>query len=179
MPIAEVRVPIKLDRDRILIFDANYMAAFEEATGKPYHDVVHGMFTVLQEERDKAGFAVDDKGRVSGADYFELLIRTIQRVKMADLSALVWAACIEYDRADNPTWPLTLATVRRHLLPKNSARVLNHIFEGHNANSPTAKELGEASAGSGKILEMKSEAQPSDSESSGLPSTDLLADAFA
>jgi hypothetical protein len=138
--IAEARIPILLGGKKFVMrFSANTMCAYENATGKFFMDTVSRLYEIMfpkgHEDKDGKLVAV----RVSGMDI-------IRRVSMVDLRALLWAAIHEYDKDDEPTWPMTISQVGRQLNFQNIVPIFISFLTGASANSPTKEELGESSA---------------------------------
>ena len=52
-PIAETRIPIMLDVGRMMVFNANTMCAYEEATGKFFLDTVASLYEAMKPALDK------------------------------------------------------------------------------------------------------------------------------
>lgn len=164
-PIAEVRSTIKLGgRDRTLVFNCNTMVAYEQATGKFFLQTVSDLVT--------AAFPSGmEKGIVKSP--YEIL----RKVSMADLRALLWAAMHEYDKEDNPIWPLTLNQVGRLLLFQDIIPAFNSFLVGQVGNNPTRKEMGESQAESEKTI--PTGAPQNTPETGGERGIELPADAFA
>lgn len=183
-PIAEVRIPVVLDRERTMIFNLNTMAAYEQATGKFYFDTLLKLYEIHMNASEETKALIDaaSTGNDAAANLDlkkvqEIGLGIIRQVSMQDLRALIWAAVHEYDDNDNPKWPLTIAKVGRLLTPLKMPALLRLVVQGNNANNPTKAELGEASgAAAGPVLV---EAAPKPSANGGAPSIELPADAFA
>jgi len=165
MSLAEKRVPIKLGgRDFTMIFNANTMCAFEDATGKFFlRTTATLLMTAFPNGTDKP--MVLNPGIILG------------KVSMVDLRALLWASIHEYDADDNPTWPLKLNQVGRMLRLEDILPIFNSFLTGQSDNNPTEKELGESQAEAQKV----SQDSPlkSTPEAGGERGIELPADAFA
>ncbi len=181
-PIAEVRIPVELDRDartgaylpRSLVFNVNTMAAYEEKTGKFYWDTV----LKFSEIQGKYGYRLETGETVpSQAEMRRSSTDIIRRIRVADIHAMLWAALHTYDAQDNPKWPLTLAQIGRLIMPFDTAKFLGLILKGIQANSPTNAELGEVSGG--PTLVKPAEPPTTQEESGGEASIELPASAFA
>lgn len=141
--IAEARIPIMLDKERILTFNCNTMVAYEKETGKFFLDAVSKLYEALQPQIEKAKKEGKDndnsKLRISG-------LEIARHLSMVEFRALIWAAVQEYDDKDNPSWPLTLNQVGRCINMKNVGTIFSKFLEGQSVNAPTEKELGESPA---------------------------------
>jgi hypothetical protein len=137
--IAETRIPITLDKEYVLFFNANTMCAFEEATGKNFLATVAALYEAYKPLLDaqKAGATVTPA--VAAGD-------VIRHVPIADLTALIWAGLHTYDANDMPTWPLTLGHVRRLINMTTIPKLFLSFLKGQSANSPTEAEMGESPA---------------------------------
>lgn len=137
----EVRVPIMLDKERTLVFNANTMCAFEEKTGKFFLDTVSTLYEAMAPalKARRAKLAGEDAPIVKALDI-------LKRVPMVDLRALIWAALHEYSPTDEPTWPLTLTQVGRMITIKNIPELFSIFLDGQAKNTPTKEELGESPA---------------------------------
>jgi hypothetical protein len=168
-PIAEKRIPLTLDKERVLIFNCNTMVAYEEATGKFFLDTIASLYDALKPLLDarlavKAGKT--DQPMVTGME-------VVRRVPMTQLRALVWAACHEY-KNDEPVWPLTITQVGRYIRLDNLVQVFQLFLLGHSKNSPTEKELGESQPSSASLAEPAAAPQTNGGERS----IELPEDAF-
>ena len=169
-PTTETRVPVKLDKERFMVFNANTMCAYEEATGKFFLDTVaylHNVLKPLIESRAKLA-AGESPEELSGMEI-------MRKVSTRDLRALLWASLHEYrGNPPEPFWPLTQFQVGRFLQPKDVIRIFTLFMFGQSSNSPTKSEMGESPA-----REMVPESAPRPTEESGgEPSIELPADAF-
>ena len=133
-PIAEVRSTLRLGgQDRTLVFNANTMIAFEQATGKFFlHTVSELMNAAYPEGLEKP---------IARSPY-----EILSKVSMSDLRALLWAAMHDYDADDNPVWPLKLTQVGRLLTLPDIIPAFSVFLRGQTANSPTNNEMGESQA---------------------------------
>lgn len=133
-PIAEIQVPIKLgDTDYVMVFNANTMVAYEQATGKFFLRTVAMLMAVafpkgLKEEQETNPWMI------------------LSKVSMIDLRALLWAALHNYDSDDNPKWPLTITQVGRLLQLKDIVPTFNQFLKGQAGNNPKDNEMGESPA---------------------------------
>ncbi len=65
---------------------------------------------------------------------------------MSDVVHLTHAALHEYRADDEPSWPLTPKQLGRIVQPRHVVPLLRAFILGQSQNSPSEKELGEASA---------------------------------
>lgn len=138
--IAEVRVPIELNGDSYtMCFDANAMAAYEDATGEFYLDALAKLYDAL---KPALAPTVEDSESAALTRSFEV----VRKVPIKCLRALLWAAIHEYDKDDNPHWPLTLNQVGRLLQVSDVTRVFLAFLRGQTKNYPTKEEMGESLA---------------------------------
>ena len=140
MEFAELVVPVQLGtKEYKMRFSANTMCAFENATGKFYLDVVQKIYEIMfpKGHEDAEGNIVPV--RVSGADI-------LRKVAMSDVRALLWASLHDYDKDDNPIWPLTINQVGRQLTFHNVIPIFIKYLTGASSNSPSKSELGESQA---------------------------------
>jgi len=170
--IAETRVPVMLDKERYMLFNANTMVAYEEATGKFFLDTVASLYDALQpvfeaRARKKAGAEEDDNANVV------IALRVMRRVPIRELRALLWASLHEYNAQGEPFWPLTIAQVGRLLKPGAVLPIFTSFMRGQSANAPTKEEMGESQA----LPETAAASAPT-ADSTGEPSIDLPVDAF-
>ncbi len=136
-PMCEVRVPFELDKPRTLIFNYNTIAEYEEASGKFYWDTMMNLFDTQTRVSAKAV----KEGRTTYG-WVELL----RELPMRDLRILLWASLHEYDKNGELFHPLSISQLSRYVDPNKTLEVLQALLKGHQANSPTKEELGEASA---------------------------------
>lgn len=175
--IAESRIPIMLDKQRIMIFNANTMSAYEEATGNFFLDTVARLYEALKPSFDKAR----EDAKKEGVELSEVIslkpLEIARRIPMKELRALVWAAVHEYKEDDVPFWPLTINQIGRYISTSNVASIFLTFLKGQANNSPTEGEMGESPAPvvSGNIDAKKPHLVP---ENGGAPSIVLPADAF-
>jgi hypothetical protein len=132
--ITETRIPITLDKEYVLYFNANTMCAFEEATGKNFLGTVATLYDAYKPLLSGTG--------ATGAVLASLDV--IRKVPMSELTALIWAGLHTYDDKDEPTWPLTLSQVRRLVDIQSIPRLFLSFLKGQSANSPTTAEMGES-----------------------------------
>lgn len=187
-PIAEVRIPIQLDKDkegrwiqRSLVFDANTCVAYDDVSGKFYWDTIARFFAVYSmPELRPTATVVNAKGISvpTQAEASRIAIATLRHVPSKDVLQMAWAALHEYDKMDNPVWPLTLSQLGRLVKPVKMAGLMAMLVNGHSANSPDKDELGEASGAGPVLVPTPAEATQSPAASGGAPSTGLPADAF-
>ncbi len=171
--IAEVRVPILLgDRERVMVFNANTMVAFEQATKKFYMDVIHKLYEIMFPEGHEAAGGGIKPVRLSGLDL-------VRKVPMEDLRALLWASLHEYDRDDTPSWPMTINQVGRQITFTNVVPVFVKFLTGVSANSPTKDELGESSAEPESATATRDGSAAPEAASGGGPGIRLPAGALA
>ena len=193
--LAEVRIPIQLDIPRMLIFNLNTMAMFEQTTrtaenveGKFYFDVILKLFEIYQSVTTEAQELMKraaeeaepgtDLSRLEMVDIQKMGLNIIRKVSMIDLRALIFSALHEYPKGSKvPEWPLTIYEVGRHLTPLLMPGILRKIIDGHSQNSPTRKELGEVSAVP-TAAPVLVKPEPKEAEISGLPFTELPVDAL-
>lgn len=164
LSIAETRVPVHLgDRDYMMIFNCNTMVAFEEVTGKFFLKTCSSLLmTAFPEGPDKP--MIVNVGSL------------LAKVSMQDLRALLWASIHEYDKDDNPVWPLTLNQIGRLLKLQDILPIFKSFMTGQSANNPTETEMGESQA---EFKTKKDYPPNSIPEAGGEPGIDLPADAFA
>lgn len=174
--IAEVRVPIKLDRDRHLVFDANTMLKYEEISKKSYFDTL----TKLFEARDLHTVPVDKEDLSKG--YKTRWLDVLKSVDIADIIDFVYAALHEYDANDDPHWDMSRNKVAKSIRGFSITGIVPLLLEGHLMNSPTKKELGESAPvppPSPVVVLTPKDSTPAKEESnSGDISTEKLAAAF-
>ena len=184
MNFAETKVPIELGTDsngkpitRILIFNANTMCAYEEATKKFFLDTVTSLYDAMRPALDAQKTVEAETSSVPATNAFNI----IHKVPMKDLRALIWAALHEYDRDDNPVWPLTIGQVGRLIQLQDVPRVFNAFLRGQIKNSPSTEELGESRASSAPAAPnpLGGATLKTGAESGGERSIELPADAFA
>jgi len=161
---AEIRVPVMLDKERFLIFDANAMEAYEEATGKFFLDTVASLYEAMRPVVEMQ----QKKLKVSN-------MQLTRHIPVKFLRALVWATCIEYDKDDTPSWPFTLNQMGRVLLPHMILPVFTAFLKGASANSPTTAELGESQA---LPKANGTQEEQTEADGGGEPSIDVPASAF-
>jgi hypothetical protein len=176
--IAETRIPITLDKERVMYFNANSMTAFEDATGKFFLDVVASLYDVMrpmiEQVRKNQKLSKGDPGIVPISSG-----EILRKVSMKDLTALLWASIHEYDSKDEPHWPLTLGQVRRYITPTSIPKIFHDFLAGQTSNSPTVAEMGESPASpapppiNGNTAALKTD------PAGGERSTELPVDAFA
>jgi hypothetical protein len=140
-PVAELRVPIQLDKERILYFNANSMVAYEQQTGKFFLSTVSELFQAVYPDGPP-----DDNP--TGADKTSTTtpLDIVKRVSMTDLRALLWSALHEYDAKDEPFWPLTIGQVGRLFQLKDIIPIFTAFLRGQTGNSPSKEEMGESPA---------------------------------
>ena len=143
MNLAEARIPIMLDKERMMIFNANTMEKFEQATGSFFMDTVAKIYEAMKPYLDQA------RERQKENHTKELMINSFEmsrKISMSSLTALVWAAVHEYDEKDEPHWPLTLSQVRRYINTTTVPQVFMKFLQGQIENTPTKEEMGESPA---------------------------------
>lgn len=181
MELAEVRIPIVLDKPRTLIFNLNTMLAFEQISGRFYFDALLELLEIYGQATQEAR---DLKIRLNpvwdGTDPNDPLklniLKLLRRVSMGTLKFLVWAALHEYTKDDEPKWPLSVGAVGRMILPVRVPEILNLLVQGHTSNSPTSNELGEAD--SAAKAAGPAEVVPMPQSSGGEQSSELHAEDF-
>ena len=151
MPFAETTIPIQLDRKRVMVFNSNTMAAYEQATGKFFLDVIAILYDVnlkIQELRleleaspEWEALTEEERKRRFGTAAFKIVAT---HVRVEDLRAIVWAAIHEYDRDDVPTWPLSIHKIGRLLGTEMLVGLVPLIVRGQAENSPSKEEAGES-----------------------------------
>ena len=176
-PLREVRIPVKIDdRERDLIFNVNYMIAFEEATNGFYWDTMIRLFDFYKEIlAPVADKSEEERNDFLKANVLDLLVKLSGRLKTKEQHALIWAALHEYpDGAEGePRWPYTLKQLGRLIQPQQTLGLLSLILAGHNGNAPNRKELGEASGAENKKVVQLEKPAPKDETSGGQPSIKL------
>lgn len=134
IPVTEVRSILPLGGvDRTLIFNCNTMVAYEQVTKKFFLHTVSGLLDAI--------YPHGVNGEIAKSPY-----EVISKVSMEDLRALLWAAMHEYDKDDNPTWPLTVNQVGRLLSLSDIVPAFKSFLKGQTANNPTESEMGESQA---------------------------------
>jgi hypothetical protein len=169
--IAETRVPITLDKEYVLYFNANTMCAFEEATGKNFLATVASLYDAYKPMLDATRNGNEPVAAIASMDI-------VRRVPMTELTALIWAGLHTYSENDEPHWPLTLAQVRRMITLATIPKLFLSFLRGQSANNPTAAEMGESPALSA-TPETTPAAAPKTPEDGGERSIVLPEDAFA
>lgn len=125
-PTAQIKLG---GRDYQLVFDVNTFAAYEKATDKFFFDAIFRLVDVLN------SFPKTEKGMVR-IDPMKML----KAVSITDLRALVWAACHDYDKNDEPVWPLSINQVGRMIHFGNVMPIVSALIAGQTANYPTAED---------------------------------------
>lgn len=136
--IAETTVVLTLGGEqRRLVFDANTMCAYEEATGRFFLDTLSSLYdAVMPSPTDDTDPDAPPPPRRTATD-------VLRQVSMKDLRALLWAAMHDYDERGEPRWPLTLHQVGRMLVPASIPDVFLAFLRGQSDNMPTREEAGE------------------------------------
>ena len=195
--IAEVRIPITLDRERELIFNFNTYSEFEAVTardGNPqfYFDVMLKLEELFEKVRqsnepvDESRLDADPEKRAAQIRDIQgrRFLAAVRQAPTSDLRNMIWAALHEYDKHGEVVHPLTRNQIGRCLGLLDIPRLVGMVLRGHLANSPNKAELGEA-AGAGNqqpaatppvANEPQASTQP---ENGGAPSTVLHAEDFA
>jgi len=179
MPIAEVHIPVKLDRERTMIFNLNTLSRFQETSGLFYFDFITNLQTTFNDVVENARRAALAKN--PGADLRTILFNMNDVLKHIDLRAihhLVAAAVHEYDSDDNPVWPLTVGKVGRYISTIDVYPLVRKILDGHMQNAPTPTELGEASPRPAAKPGVAGETQNGSNGNGGVPSLELVAADF-
>lgn len=148
MKFAEITVPVELGGvKRMLVFNANTMCAFEEATGKFYlktiselYDVMTPYVASIAETRQAATAAGKDPAKAVLPVMSPYLL--MESVPITTLRALVWSALHTYVN-DEPVWPLTINQVGRMMGFEQLPKIFTAFLKGQINNSPTSEELGE------------------------------------
>jgi len=138
--IAETRIPVTLGgRERVMVFNANAMVAYEQARGKFFMDTVTGLYDTIfpAGHLDPDGKPI--KVRIDGTDL-------IRKISMEDLRALLWSTLHDYDKNDDPIWPDTIGKIGRQLTFQNMVPIFIAFLTGVSNNAPTKDELGESTA---------------------------------
>jgi hypothetical protein len=168
--ITETRIPITLDKEYVLYFNANTMCAFEEATGKNFLATVASLYEAYKPILPVKG----------GTDVTASSLELIRKVPMSELTALIWAGLHTYNDKDEPVWPLTLSQVRRLISVETIPKLFLTFLRGQTVNSPTTAEMGESQALS-EPSETKTktpETAPKQAVNGGERSIELPVDAF-
>ena len=110
-----------------LHFDLNTFAKFEEVTGRHFLEFLANMQEAL------ASIATDR----SPLGAFGVL----KKVAMKDLQAFVFAALHEYDRNDEPVWPLTMGQMGKLVTVENMVDVIRLVLRGNAENAPTSEDV--------------------------------------
>jgi len=142
-PIAEERIPVMLDRERAMIFNANTMMAFEKQTGKHYWKTIADLYELVKPQYEQMK-QLRSNPETKPDDIMSLVMSGfLANVPVTDVTVLIWAAIHEYD-GDNPVWPMTLPQVARYLnSPAAIIAAINGFIHGMSLNTPTTKEMGE------------------------------------
>ena len=177
-PMAEMHVPITLADgvERTMRFNANSMIAYEEATGEFFLEAVASLYDVMQPVIAKHRKAKEAKA--SDAELATLSFDILRLVSIKKLRALLWSTLHEYDKQDEPHWPLTIGQVGRLLQPKDVNRVFTAFLQGQAGNSPTKEEMGESPAPAPTGSLKASAVEPTTDPDGGERSIELPADAF-
>lgn len=151
MPVAEARIAVVLSdgKKRTMVFNANTMCAYEEATGKFFLDTVARLYDALKvtvKTEDGKEPSPDLKDAVAKADDKKSGMEIMRRVPMTDLRALLWASLHEYDEIGEPYWPESIAKVGRVLNFGLVPAVFLAFISGQSKNAPGKDELGESPA---------------------------------
>ena len=145
---AETVVPVKLDKVRNLVFNANCMMAYEEATGKFFLTTVASLYDAMRPALAAQAKAAEAKEGEDAVIVSVNPLSIIQQVPMKELRALIWAALHEYGKnpadPDEPSWPLTINQVGRLIQIQDVPRIFTAFLKGQTRNSPTQEELGES-----------------------------------
>lgn len=165
-----------------LHFNANSMAAYEEATGKFFLDTVAQLYDVMRPALAAQKAASEGTGEEAtpAVNAFDI----IHRVPIKELRALIWAALHEYGRnpadPDEPSWPMTLNRVGRLIQLQDVPRVFTAFLRGQIKNSPSTEEMGESQARSVPAAQNGGGlASTGRAAAGGERSIELPADAFA
>ncbi len=134
-------VTIQLDRPRSLVFDLNTFAAYEKETGKSFFATLSTLTDIVKK------LPRTDDGKVDTESVDGLQI--IRNVQITDIRAMVWAACHEYKRNDDPVWPLTVHQVGRLIHLGNIASIVSALMTGSVENAPNEEERINAGEPSG------------------------------
>ena len=145
-PICEKRIPIVLDKPRELVFNFTTLAKYEEESekayapkpGKSYWDTI----VQITNTQSRVAAATIAAGKTS-----YMWSDVLKELPMRDIRIMLHAALMEYpDSKSDPVWPLTVGQLSRYIDPQRVVEVVEAIILGHQKNSPTKEELGEASA---------------------------------
>jgi hypothetical protein len=169
--ISETRIPITLDKEYVLYFNANTMCAFEEATGKNFLATVAALYDAYKPFLETRKNGAGQPAALASLD-------VIRHVPMSELTALIWAGLHTYDDKDEPHWPLTLSQVRRLINVSTIPRLFLSFLRGQTANSPTTAEMGESQALSETPEKPTSATAPPQAVNGGERSIELPEDAF-
>jgi hypothetical protein len=149
------------------------MSAYEQATGKFFLDTVSTLYDVLREYVPQLKSAIGGQTPTEEAlDNRRVASAVLRKVPITDLRALIWAAYHEYDRHDEPTWPLTQSQVGRLISPLMVPRLFLAFMTCQTANTPTPEEMGESQA---PRPEKKAEASGAPQDNGGGSFTESLA----
>lgn len=143
-PLLVPTISIELDCKRQLVFDLNTFAAYEESTGKCFFETL----AKLMEATRPLIPEVAADGSVVGGRMNLSPMQIVRSISVQDLRAVIWAALIEYDKQDNPIWPLTLYQVGKLIHIGNIVPILMAVMTGEIENRPTEEEriaVGETS----------------------------------
>lgn len=171
-PIAEVRIPVKLAGERALIFNGNTQMKYEEFSGKRYFATIAEFLAIYQRHTKEPPADAPDRKPI--VDTMGLM----EDIPIKEVLCMVCAACHEYDKDDNPTWPLTPSKLGRMTKSYDLAALFPLLVLGHSGNVPTKSELGESAPAN--VVAMPVKAEPETTPATGGPSTiDLPAADFA
>ena len=133
--IAEKTVSIVIeDKTYTLRFDVNCMCAYEEVTKQFFLEAC----TEIMECVFPKG-STETETRINPGE----LVRKLSMVK---LRALLWSAMHDYDKNDNPVWPLTINQVGKLINITNIVQIFRDFLKGNAANQPSSETLGESQA---------------------------------
>ncbi len=187
MPIAEVRVPILIGKvERSMYFNLNTQSKYQELTvdprhpdGKLYYDTLAEMNRIRGEVYAKAlQDALKADPTLNVKEFRYQLLPVLRNYSMRDVLALLAAAVHEYDAKDEPKWPFTPGQIGRYFGPQDCYQLIVKILDGHNSNTPTEKELGEANSAGESSPAAPAEAGAKPHANGGAPSTVLAAEDF-
>lgn len=127
-----------------LFFDLNTFEAFETATSKHFLEFLASMQEALASipvvKTDKTGKPIPPRP--------EEMFGFLRKLSIKDLRAFVWAALHDYDRNDEPVWPLTIGQMGRLVTTETIPMIISLVMKGTQDNSPSPDDLKETEDGS-------------------------------
>lgn len=162
--IAELKVPLKLGGQlRHMMFDLNTFAAYQEKTGRSFLADAADLLHVF--EPGLIGEQISTPARPPSG------LEVIAAVPMDRLKMLLWASIHDYDRDDEPVWPLTPGKIGREITLGSIPEIFGAFLRGNSGNLPEKQILGESQGSETTTTKTTalptSPAEPNASESTG------------